>query len=67
MARHLEKLPDGSYRETITDATQCRWMYDDVCCNKHCNMVAYMPTPTEYCTSCKYYTKEISNAGKAQA
>ena len=61
MARHLEKLADGTYRETITDKELCRWMYDLVCCNEKCNMVAYMPTPTIFCKKCKYFEKEVQD------
>lgn len=57
MARHLEKTEDG-FKEVIYDFTQCRWLYDDVCCNEKCDMVAYMPTPTLYCKKCRYFEKE---------
>lgn len=59
MARHLEKMENGSFRETITDTTACRWLYDDVCCNEKCHHLAFMPTPRLICAECKYFTKEV--------
>ena len=60
MARHLEKTPKGDYRETITNINQCRWLYDEVCCNDRCDIVADYPDPELYCKRrCKFYEKEI--------
>lgn len=57
MARHLYKTEDG-LKEVISDRTQCRWLYDGICCNDECDMVADMPVPEIHCRLCRYFTKE---------
>lgn len=56
MSRHLEKI-NGEYKESITDMSRCRWLYDEICCNTLSYCVAESPSE-EYCSLCPCYTKE---------
>ena len=60
MSRWLETAPDGSVVESIADIEQCRWLYNDVCCNTECKLCGDMPFDGErepYACSC--YEAEV--------
>lgn len=58
MSRLLERLPDGTYRETLHSEDECRYLINEVCCNGDCRwMVAEFPDE-EDCKRCRYFEKE---------
>lgn len=57
MSRWIERLPDGTYDEGIIDPDQCRWLYNEVCCNDSSPICADYPDK-EYCKRCKHFEKE---------
>ena len=60
MARNFEKLNSGEFRETITDYDKCRWLYNGVCVNADCPMIADYPSE-KYCDSCRYFQGEVKD------
>lgn len=57
MSRYIEQDKHGNYTETIASMNECRWMYDDCCCNHDSDCVADYPDE-ETCKRCKLYEKE---------
>lgn len=57
MSRYINQDNVGNYTETISNMNECRWMYDDVCCNDESDCVADYPDE-ETCRKCELFTKE---------
>lgn len=56
MSRHLEKLANGEFEETIVNYDECKWLYDKVCCNDSSEWLADFPL--DFCKTCRYFKKE---------
>ena len=57
MSRWIDRFPDGTYHEGIADPEECRWLYDEVCCNDRSPIVADWP-PEGYCETCEFFEEE---------
>lgn len=52
------KEKDGKTIEEIADTNECRWLYDEVCCNPECDQCCDFPDTEEYCPKCPHFEKE---------
>lgn len=57
MSRWIEELPDGTYHEEIENMDECRWMYNEVCCNDQSPHVGDWPWKDD-CSVCLLFEKE---------
>ena len=57
MSRWIEDAPDGGYITTIADMDECKYMYNEVCCNDEsecCGCYAF----EDNCKRCELFEKE---------
>ena len=57
MSRWIESAPDGGYKVTIADMNECKYMYDEICCNDEsecCCCYAF----EDDCERCELFEKE---------
>lgn len=57
MSRWIKDAPDGGYITTIADMDECKYMYDEICCNdesEHCCCYAFK----DDCKRCELFEKE---------
>ena len=59
MSRWITRNDDGSITTTISELDECRWLYNEVCCNDECEECADYPYPSEKCLgSCPFFEKD---------
>lgn len=60
MSRYIESFQENGktiYHEEIADLEQCRWMYNEVCCNDKSELCADFPLEGD-CRICLYFEKD---------
>mgnify|MGYP007102090699 CR=1 FL=1 len=57
MSRWIEDKPDGGFIVRLDSEDQCKWMYNEVCCNDRSPFVADWPD-SGYCERCPLYEQE---------
>ena len=57
MSRWIGSASDGGHKVTIADMDECKYMYDEICCNdesEHCCCYAFK----DDCERCELFEKE---------
>ena len=60
MSRYIESVTvDGrhEYKEEIANMKQCKWMYNEVCCNPDSELCADFPMEGD-CRICTHFERE---------
>ena len=57
MSRHREEK-DGKITITIDSMDECKYLYDQVCCNDQCEWCCNYPYGEDCGTKCRFYEKE---------
>ena len=58
MSKWINELPDGTYKEEIANKNECKYMYNEVCCNDKSDWCADYPDAEIDCKKCELFEPE---------